>query len=112
MDDKVKQALNDLLSPVDLHKIVSFDKTKGIILIGGERATHEQLLNLQSEAAFLKESTLWSVLYETPKELAHRSLFTQGDSLDDLKKGRTILYTLSTQKNIIDILMQYNKTGK
>lgn len=109
MNDDVKKALNDLLSPVDLTAIVSFDKTNGIVYVGGEKATDGQLKNLKSEAEFLLSSELWKLLYETPKELAQRAMFVNGESLDDMKKGKSILYTLSTQKNILEVLKSYSK---
>lgn len=107
MSDEVKQALNDLLSPVDLHKIVTLDKTNGIVFIGGKRITEGQMKNLKSEAEFLLNSELWTLIYETPKELAQRAMFVNGESLDDMKKGKSILYTLSTQLNILNVLKSY-----
>lgn len=99
--------LNDLLSNVDLTKIVSLDKSHGIIYIGGERTDASRLNNLRSEAEFLLNSDLWTLLSETPKELAQRQMFTNGETLADLQKGKSILYMLSTQKNILDILKMY-----
>ena len=102
-----KKMLNDLLSIVDVTKIVTLDKAHGIIYIGGEKATEGRLSNLKSEAEFFLESDLWNLIYETPKELASRSMFVNGETLADLQKGKSMLYTLSTQKNIIDTLKGY-----
>jgi hypothetical protein len=102
-----KQKLNDLLSNVEMHKIVSLDKTKGILFIGGVKADEGRLANLKAEAEFLDKSDIWQLMQETPKELAQRAMFVEGESLDNMKKGRSILYTLSTQKNILDILKSY-----
>src|SRR5260221_12524177 len=93
-DELAKGKLNDLPSPTDLRKIVTLDKVRGIIFIGGERAEDARLANLKAESDFLLESDLWSLLYETPKELASRAMFVNG-TLEDLQKGRSILYTLS-----------------
>ncbi len=99
--------LNALLAPVDLHKIVTLDKIHGIVYIGGVRADQGRLANLQAEAKYLLESDLWALLYHTPNELAHRAMFVNSESLDDLKKGKSILYTTSTQKNILETLLSY-----
>lgn len=106
-DEELTERLNELLSNVDLDKIVSLDKTHGVIYIGGERADNGRLTNLKAEAEFLVNSEIWTLLYETPKELAQRAMFVQGESLDDMKKGKSILYTLSTQQNIINTLKSY-----
>lgn len=104
-----KQKLNDLLSPVDLHKIVTLDKTRGMIYIGGERAEDTRLANLHAEAEFLLQSDIWSLLQESPRELAQRQMFVSGETLADLQKGKSILYTLSAQKNIVETFKSYSK---
>lgn len=98
-----KKKLNDLLSAVDMNGIVTFNKQQGTIFIGGDRVTPERLSNLQSESEALQSMDIWRLIYETPKELAQRSMFVQGETLADMQKGRTMLYLLSTQKNILDI---------
>lgn len=98
------EMVNNLLSNTDLNKIVTLDKTKGIVYIGGVKATQGRLTNLKAEAEFLLQSDIWGLLHETPKELAQRTMFINSESLDDMKKGKSILYTLSTQQNILEVL--------
>lgn len=97
-----KKKLNDLLSPIDMNSIVTINKQLGAIFIGAERIDESRLAALKAEADFILASDLWHILQETPKELAHKAMFVAGDSLDDMKKGRSILYCLSSQRNIID----------
>lgn len=104
-----KQLLNDMLSNVDLRKVVSLDKARGIVYIGGERAEDTRLSNLHAEAVFLLQSDLWGLMHESVKELAQRQMFVSGTGLEDMQKGRSILYTLSTQKNIVDTFNNYIK---
>lgn len=99
--------LNDLLSPVDLRAIVRLDAKHGVVYINGERVDQGRLSNLNAEAKFLMESDLWRLLTETPKELAQRRMFVAGESIDDMKAGRSILYTLSAQQNIVDTFLGY-----
>jgi hypothetical protein len=99
--------LNDLLSPVDLKSVVTLNKQIGAIFIGGERVEDSRLTNLKAEAKFITNSEIWHLLSETPKSLAERSMFVNGESLDDMKKGRSILYTLASQKNILDTFLSY-----
>jgi len=99
--------LMDMLSVVDYNKVISIDTRKGILFAGKDRIEVARLSNLKSEAEFLMESELWQLIKETPKELAHQALFKTSESLDDLKKGKAMLYTLSAQQNIIDIIRTF-----
>ncbi len=106
-----KEKLAKLLSVVDPRQIVTFSERMKAVFIGGVQATPEELVSLKAEAEMVTQLRLWQLLYETPKELAMRSMFMAGESLDDMKKGRAILYTLDTQKRIIDTLKSYTPTA-
>lgn len=109
-EELAKEKLARLLSPVNLDKIVTIDKTRGFVFIGGEKVDEKRLANLKAEAEAIKEFDLWHLMYETPKELAQKAMFVSGEGLADLQKGKSILYTLSTQKNILDIFLSYKKS--
>jgi hypothetical protein len=107
IEAEVMRRLDSLLSVVDSSKVVTVDKAKKVVYIGGELATAVKLSSLKAEADFMRQSELWQVLYETPKELAQRSMFVQGETLADMQKGKSMLYVLSNQKNIIDTFASY-----
>ena len=107
IDERAEKKLNDLLSTVDMKSIVSLDKTHGIVYIGGERADEARLSNLKAEAEFFVQSELWHLIQETPKELAQRQMFVNSESLDDLRKGKSMLYLLSQQQNVINLFKGY-----
>ena len=100
-----EKKLNDLLTVVDANAIVSLDTRNGVVYIGGEQVDDVRLQSLKSEAEYMLSSDLWKILYETPKSLAEKAMFVSGDSIDDMKKGRAVLYTLATQKKIIDTFL-------
>ena len=110
-EELAKKKLNDLLSVVDQNGIVSITK-QGVIYIGMERPDEGRLANLKAEAEFLMQSDIWKLLQETPKKLAEQSMFVAGETIDDMKKGRSILYTLSSQQKIVDILKSYQPKPK
>lgn len=108
-DDLEKQAkiladekLKTLLSIVDEKLVVTLDVKTGAVFIGGKRADIARLSNLKAEAELLEKMDLWNILNQTVKELANKAMFVSGDSLDDLKKGRSVLYTLDSQKRIVE----------
>lgn len=108
-ETKAKVIINDLLAPVDLNHIVTLDKRNGLVYIGGKKATDLQLQNLKAESEFLLKSELWRILCETPKELAEREMFVSGINVESMQKGRSILYMLSTQRNILKIFSEYTQ---
>jgi len=108
-EELANKKLNDLLSNVDLNKIVTLDKQRGIVYIGGEKVDEGRLGNLKAEAEFFLQSDLWQLIHETPKELAQRQMFVNGETLADLQKGKSILYVLSVQKNIVETVKGFIK---
>ncbi len=105
----MEQRLSAMLSPVDYSKVVYYDKARGIIQINGESIDPGRLANLNSEASMIAEMDIWQLICETPKELAQRAMFIEGDSIDTMKKGRSMLYHLSAQKNIVDMFKRYKR---
>lgn len=111
VDELAEEKLNKLLIPVDTKNIISFDRTTGVIYLGGELVDAKILQSLKSEAEAFKVSELWKLLYNTPNELAQKAMFSDaGDLEKQLIKGRAMLFLLDTQKKIIEILTQV-KTG-
>lgn len=101
-EELAKKKLNDLLAPIDLNSVVTLNKQLGAVFIGGQRIDEGRLASLKAEAELFIASDLWHLLQETPKKLAEQAMFVAGDSVEDMKKGRSILYCLSSQRNIID----------
>ncbi len=106
-DDRLHDKLVELLTIVDDRFVITFSDRMKAIFIGGERADEVRLKALKAEAEFLLNSEVWKILYESPKELAQRAMFVAGESVSDMTKGRAILYTLSTQKKILETLKGY-----
>ncbi len=106
---EVNKRLAALLSIVDERMIITFSPNMKAVFIGGVQAEESQLLSLKAEAEFILQSSLWQILYETPKQLAMKAMFVAGESMDDMKKGRSMLYTLDTQKRILETLASTKK---
>lgn len=100
---------NDLLVPVDLNAVVSMDKRVGAVYVNGNRIEEGRLAALKSEAEAITNLDVWKLIYETPKELAHKAMFSDDGKLENqLMKGRAMLYLLDTQKRILDIFKSYS----
>jgi len=110
IDELADKKLNELLAHVDVSKVVKLEKLSnggGIVYVGGIKADEGKLANLKAEADFLEKSDIWAIIYESLKELAQRQMFVSSESLDDMKKGKSILYTLSVQKNILETFKSF-----
>lgn len=108
-EELARKKLENLLTVVDEKKIVSIDTRSNQVVIGGQAVDEGRLANLRSEAQLFMESDLWQLIYESPKALAERAMFRDDGKLDtQLLKGRAVLYTLSTQKKIVDIFKNIN----
>ena len=109
VEELAQQKLKELFTPVNLRDVVTLDRKGGIIYIGGVRADDSRLQNLHAEAEFFVESDLWRVINETAKQLAQMSMFVAGDSIEDMKKGRAVLFTLDSQRKIVEVFKNYIK---
>lgn len=108
-EELAEQKLADLLSNFDPKHIISFDSKRGLVFIGGEQADEGRLMNLKQEATALEGFELWKILYESPKALAEKAMFVDDGKLEtQLLKGRAMLFLLSTQKKILDIINSYS----
>ena len=99
-----EKKLANLLSVVDWSQVLSKDSRTGVYYLATEPIDNASLANLKSEANLIADTELWKILIETPKALAHKAMFIAGESIDDMKKGRAILHTLSSQETVIDLL--------
>lgn len=101
-EELANKKLAELLSIIDERMVLKVMKNQ--VHIGKEVAEPTRLMNLKSEAAFLLESDIWKILNETLKEVAQEAMFVSSESLVDLQKGKTILFTLKTQANLVKFL--------
>lgn len=97
-----RDELAKLLSVIDENMVVRLDEKAGALFIGGERADAARLANLKAEAEFFAESDLWKIINNTVRELAQKAMFVDGKGLEDLQKGRSMLYLLSSQNKIVN----------
>lgn len=107
IDELANKKLVALLTIVDPQSIVSIKKT-GQVDIGGVPATPEVLANLRAEAEFFMESELWKLIHDKVAQEAQRIMFVSGESLEEMKTGRSMLYLLDMQKTYINIFRSYN----
>ena len=113
VEQYVQKRLEGLLSPIDTNLIATFNDRTRQVYIGGILTDEARLANLRSEAEALMEFDLWNIIYETPKALAQKAMFSDDGKLEtQLLKGRAMLYLLDTQKRIIDTFKSFKPVDK
>ena len=112
IEAQVEARLNEMLSVVDPKMVVTFDAKTKQVFIGNELASEGQLMNLKAEAEALSSFQLWGIICESIKALAERAMFIDGENIDTMRKGRSVLYTLSTQKRIVDTFKSVRPVDK
>lgn len=104
VEELAKKKVHDLYVPVNLTDVITMDK-RGLIFIGGEQVDETRLANLYNEATALLQFDLWKVIHQTPRALAEKAMFQEDGTIDNqLIKGRAVIYTLDSQKKILDLL--------
>jgi hypothetical protein len=103
------QKLKGLLYLSELPDIIRIKGKQ--VFINGELVDDARVAAIKADAEFFAVSDLWKILNDSVSEEAKRIMFVLGDNApEQLKTGRTILYTLSTQKNAVDAIKKLSTT--
>lgn len=103
IEARVEERLAEMLfgnSPKD----IMTTNTQGHLFINGERADEVKVSNLKAEAEFFMTSELWKIIHDSINTSTQKDLFVSSQSIADIQRGKTILYTLSVQNNMIKLL--------
>lgn len=112
VDELAKQALQELLGNVNYKSIITYDKANRSIVVGGIKLEESQILNLKSEAEFFKASELYKILSETKRDLAYKTMFEKSLTFEDMRQGKSMLYDIAMDRNIINILASYQPVAR
>lgn len=92
---------------IDLHKLIHVGQSSdGLwsVKLNGKAVKGTELQNLQNEAELLKSTNLWKMMKEAKKNAAHTYMFTGMKTLEDSHYGKTLLYALSIDDQILTAL--------
>jgi len=103
----MKQRIINLLLKYVVKVIVPGDvirDVKGAIYLGKERVTDQELRSLQAEVKALKMMRIWSILNETPKQVAYEKGWKNSTSMEHLNTAKTMWSVLDLQESIINTI--------
>ena len=78
--------------------------TKQILTIQGRVLDKGERQLLREEAKMLVKMRLWSILTNTLKAQAQKTMFEKAETFDDMVAGKTMLYNIDIQEKIVAIL--------
>lgn len=85
---------------INLEFVLTSDK-QGHLFLNGEIIDGTKQKELIHEASLFKNTKIWDILSNTLKHNAQLTMFNNAKDTQDLMNGKAILYTISTQENII-----------
>ena len=103
METEKNKLLKDLLCVVNIEDVMTADK-QGNLFLGGTKLQETELDSLRAEAEFLTNTHLWKILTMSLKEQAMKVMFEQSQTFDDMRAGKMMLYNLSVQENIVNLI--------
>src|SRR5258708_4277265 len=77
----------------------------GVLFLGENPITSEELKTLQSEAKALKSMRIWSILNETPKQKAFERGWKSSTNIEHLNIAKAEYALLDTQESIVRIIL-------
>lgn len=79
------------------------------VMIKGEQIADAQWKSLASEVKALESLQAFSIIMNTLAEQAKLRMFEQSKTDNDIIFGKAMLFTLDTQKKLLEALKQYPK---
>ena len=79
-------------------------RTQNEVSLGGKKLTPAELQQLRSESLILKRMRIWQVINATLEEKAKEMMIKNAKSIDDIRGGKVVYYTLDTQRNILAVV--------
>lgn len=105
------ELLREFFNAVVDEDVVTQDKA-GRIFLGGELVSVAEADNLQKEAKMLERMKIWKLLTNTLIDQAHKVMFNNAETYDDMRNGKMMLYNIGVQKSIVERLKNLNPQKK
>jgi len=81
---------------------------KGVLYLGKEKITDQELKVLQAEAKVFKSMRLWSILNETAKQIVYDRGWKESTTMEHLNTAKTMYSILEFQQSVVDIIRNKN----
>jgi hypothetical protein len=106
---EVNKKLGELLGTSDENNIVTFNKEKGMVFLGGRKMETTEIANFHADAEFILESGLWKAIVNTVGNDARDRIFNRSETFQDVLNGKMALYNLDLIKKLLTIFKSSKK---
>lgn len=80
----------------------------GVLYLGKNKVTKEELTSLKAEANALDSMRLWLIINESIKQTAYERGWRDSKTMDEVNAGKIQYNVLSTQQSIINTIKDKN----
>lgn len=91
----------NLLNLVSVDQILTVNDL-GQVFLDNRLIKNSELLSLQEEVKAFQNFRLKTIIMNTPEVLAKTQMFENSKSYDDMMVGKSILYTIDVQKQVME----------
>ena len=89
-----------LLPVIESKELIVFNGKQ--IFIDGKPLNDAEIRSLKAEAQAMNEFRLWKLIVNYHENLAMKKMFKEAQDMNSLLFGKSVLYALSIQKEIIE----------
>lgn len=102
--DVTKAIMEEYPCMIEAKDVFSLDRTRVVAKIDGLELTHQEKINLKNEVRFFNESRLKKILMDSIYDIARKTMFEKSETFDDMLQGKMMLFNISVQKNILQLI--------
>lgn len=99
--------LRHLTASVNPDMVLTYNQKMNLIFVNGEQISHSEALSLKAEAKMIQSTRMWSIMHETLKDHAYKTMVTNSKNFEDMRSGKLMLYNLGVQTNLLDVAQKY-----
>lgn len=92
-------ALKHLFKAVTLEDVIVIKN--GITYLDGKQLTKGDIVSLRSDAELLEESELYNLMKKHLRHQAHKKIYNDSVTTEDIVFGKAMLYNLSLMSNFL-----------
>jgi len=84
--------------------VITFDQKTGLAYLNGKPIGSQELRNLKEEVKMFRKMQISGILLNTIADQSRTIMNEKAASYEDMRHGKMMLHTISTQKSILDVI--------
>lgn len=96
--------LRHLLGVIIVENVITVDKKKNMVFVGGKPISSDDIRQLQAEIKALEGFKIWGIMTNSLKHIAQDKIFNKSLNFEDVMAGKLMLFNLDTQESIAKVV--------